>query len=92
MNEEDFISIPARVALLQKLGQPVADLPTDEAERALKILAKFARQSTTKCSCTSWVIKNPVTRTQGSMIPTSDQGYIIFEDLDTKFDRTKNLK
>ena len=38
MNEEDFISIPDRVALLQKLGSPTAPMPTDEARQALKIL------------------------------------------------------
>ena len=69
MNEEDFIPIPARVALLQKLGQPVAPLPTDEAARALKILQSLQDNPPQNARARRKVIKNPVTRTQGSMIP-----------------------
>ena len=92
MNEEDFIPIPARVALLQKLGQPVGDLPTAEAARALKILQSLQDNPPQNARARRKLIKNPVTRTQGSMIPTSSGYTIQFKDMDTGYDRPKNQK
>lgn len=87
MNEEDFITIPDRVALLQKLGQPVGSMPTDEARQALKILQSLQDNQPQNARGRRKVIKNPVTRTQGSMIPTSSGYTIQFRDMDTMYDR-----
>ena len=89
MNEEGFIPIPERVALLQKLGQPVGELPTAEAARALKILQSLQDNPPQNARARRKVIKNPVTRTQGSMIPTSSGYTIQFKDMDTMYDRPK---
>ena len=87
MNEEGFISIPDRVALLQKLGQPVGQLPTAEAARALKILQSLQDNPPQNARARRKLIKNPVTRTQGSMIPTSSGYSIQFKDMDTGYNR-----
>lgn len=92
MNEEGFISIPERVALLQKLGQPVADVPTAEAAQALKILQSLQDYPPQKLSGERVGIKNPVTRTLGSLTPDAGGNVVVFEDLDTKFARTKGSK
>ena len=92
MNEEDFISIPDRVALLQKLGSPTAPMPTDEARQALKILQSLQDYQPQKLRGQRIGIKNPVTRTMGSFIPTDQGNAVSFQDLDTKFDRTKGSK
>ena len=92
MNEEDFISIPDRVALLQKLGSPTAPMPTAEARQALKILQSLQDYQPQKLRGHRIGIKNPVTRTMGSFIPTDKGNAVSFQDLDTKFDRTKGSK
>lgn len=92
MNEEGFIPIPERVALLQKLGQPVADVPTAEAARALKILQSLQDNPPQNARARRKVIKNPITRTEGSMIPTSSGYTIQFQDMDTGFNRPQNQK
>lgn len=92
MNEEGFIPIPERVALLQKLGSPTATMPTDEAKQALKILQSLQDYPPQKLSGKRVGIKNPVTRTLGSLTPDAQGNVVVFEDLDTKFARTKGSK
>ena len=91
MNEEDFISIPDRVALLQKLGSPTP-MPTPEARQALKILQSLRDFQPQQLSGKGVGIKNPVTRTLGSITPDYTGNQVSFQDLDTKFARTKGSK
>ena len=91
MNEEDFISIPSRLALLQKLGSP-NPIPTPEAQQALKILQSLRDFQPQQLSGEGIGVKNRVTRTLGSITPDHTGNQVSFQDLDTKFARTKGSK
>lgn len=92
MNEEDFIPIPERVALLQKLGSPTMPMPTDEAKQALKILQSLRENQPKKLRGHRTGIKNPVTRTAGFFVPDEKGNVVSFYDLDTQFKRTGGTK